>query len=499
MTHEAGPLRAADPGHADSVFQTGASAIRDGLDAEALPLLKAGVENHPADARIWQLLGLAYRNLEDLEPALKALDKAAALAPADALIAHTRARAALEAGLPAIDPFERARRLAPNDGAVILGAMAALFAEGRLDDAIAALDRLLHEHPGWLEGHALAARLRWLRGEVRHFTSSFERALETAPRDIRLWSGMIETLMHAAMYDEALAAVARGRAAAGPHEALDGFEAACVAEKGETAEADRLFARLGPPTQIPMAVRHIRHLLRAGRPEQAAALAEPLSRTNGGNPVWPYLSVAWRLLGDPRWQWLEGNERLIGVYDLADRLPPLDALADRLRALHIATVQPLEQSVRNGTQTDGPLFARIEPEIRALRAAVVAAVERHIAQLPPPEAGHPTLGVKRAPVRFSGSWSVRLQGAGFHANHVHPAGWISSAFYVSLPPAGPGREGWLTLGQPQAELGIDLPPTRLIEPRPGRLVLFPSTMWHGTIPFEAGERLTVAFDVARPV
>ncbi|MBK9588986.1 MAG: hypothetical protein IPO50_10640 [Sphingomonadales bacterium] len=38
---------------------------------------------------------------------------------------------------------------------------------------------------------------------------------------------------------------------------------------------------------------------------------------------------------------------------------------------------------------------------------------------------------------------------------------------------------------------------RLIEPKPGRLVMFPSTMWHGTVPFDAGERLTVAFDVPR--
>ena len=108
---------------------------------------------------------------------------------------------------------------------------------------------------------------------------------------------------------------------------------------------------------------------------------------------------------------------------------------------------------------------------------------------------------RRAPIRFAGSWSVRLTGEGFHVNHVHPAGWISSAFYVALPEAAMGGEahaGWLSLGEPQAELGLDLPPIRLIEPRPGRLVLFPSTMWHGTRPFATGERLTVAFDVASP-
>jgi hypothetical protein len=36
----------------------------------------------------------------------------------------------------------------------------------------------------------------------------------------------------------------------------------------------------------------------------------------------------------------------------------------------------------------------------------------------------------------------------------------------------------------------------MVEPKPGRLVLFPSYMWHATRPFRAGERITVAFDIA---
>ena len=59
---------------------------------------------------------------------------------------------------------------------------------------------------------------------------------------------------------------------------------------------------------------------------------------------------------------------------------------------------------------------------------------------------------RRAPIRFSGSWSVRLTGEGFHVNHVHPAGWISSAFYVALPEAAMGGDahaGWLSIGEPQ--------------------------------------------------
>jgi len=62
----------------------------------------------------------------------------------------------------------------------------------------------------------------------------------------------------------------------------------------------------------------------------------------------------------------------------------------------------------------------------------------------------------------------------------------------------PADSGWLTLGEPDALLGIDLPPWRKIEPKIGHLALFPSAMWHGTVPFADGERLTVAFDVAPP-
>jgi len=492
-------LRTADPHNADSVFRAVAIAVRQGMAAAALPLAETGTRNHPDDARMWQVLGLAYRRLDDLAPAVAALTKAATLAPGDPLLAHSVARARMEAGLPATDHFERAHRLAPTDGSVLLGLAASRFADGDLEGAIAGIEDQLALHPGWVDGHKVSARLRWARGERESYTGSLERALAAAPGELLLWRELADTFMHAGSHKEVLAVIARGRAAAGDSPVFDALEAVCAAEQGETGTADRLFARLGPIEHITMAARYMRHLLRAGRPAEASAFADSWAGRDPDHLLVPYQSAAWRLTGDARWAWLEGDARLVGVYDLADRLPPLEALAGRLRALHLSQHHPLEQSLRGGTQTDGALFSRAEPEIRALRRAVVEAVEAHVAQLPPPVAGHPTLGGRRGPIAFSGSWSVRLTDAGFHVNHVHPAGWLSSALYVSLPESlGNGEQGWLKLGEPQAELGLGLAPFRTVEPKPGRLVLFPSTMWHGTIPFDAGERMTVAFDVARP-
>ena len=493
-------LRPNDP---DAAADAGLMARQCGREEEVLALVRTAAAAHPRHARLWQVLGLLHRSLDELDDAIKALDRAAGLAPADGLIAHGRARANLESGRPAVALFETAARLAPADGGVLLGLAAARLAEGRGEAAIAGLEAVLRRSPGWAEGQATLARLRWEMGDHDGYTATLEEALAASPRDLGLWRELLIALIHAGRHEQAMAAIERGRAAAGPSPVFDANEAACRAELGDSERADALFERLARLNDPMVAIRHIRHLLRTGRPGEAERIALPMTASVAGNEVWPYLSLAWRLTGDPRWQWLEGDERLVGIYDLGGAIPSLDALADCLRALHVTHHQPLEQSLRGGTQTDGYLFARTEPEIRALRQAIVEAVEAHIAQLPPPDPAHPQLSPPRdRAVRFAGAWSVRLTDEGHHINHVHPAGWFSSALYVTVPDAGEsggGEAGWLVLGEPHAELELDLAPFRKVEPKPGRLALFPSTMWHGTRPFAKGERMTVAFDVARPV
>jgi cytochrome c-type biogenesis protein CcmH/NrfG len=497
-------LRQANPHDASSVFEAAMAVLKAGDDEEeALSLVQHSLRHHPGEARLWQALGLLYRGLEDMAPAAEAFARAAALAPAEPLIAHSLARVRMEAGVAAAELFERAHRLAPQDGSVLIGRAAALFAEQRTAEAISGLDEQLRLHPGWIEGHQTICRLRWIDGEGDTYTRSFEEALSRNPADTAVWREYAETLMHAGTYDAALEILARARKVAGNALAFDASEAVAVAEKGhDIGLADQLFVRLGPIQHVTMAVRQVRHLFRTGRLEQGLAMAEQWAPRDPDLFLCPYLAAGWRLTGDPRWQWLEGDPRLVGVYDLSRQLPSLEALAERLRSLHLATHQPLEQSVRGGTQTDGTLLSRIEPEIRTLRTAIVDAVRAHLDQLPPTDKAHPHLCHRRdRKIRFSGSWSVRLTGGGRHANHVHPAGWFSSAFYVTLPPkdqSEAGTAGWLTLGEPQEEMGLTLEPFRLVEPKPGQLVLFPSTMWHGTRPFAAGERMTVAFDVARP-
>jgi hypothetical protein len=297
--------------------------------------------------------------------------------------------------------------------------------------------------------------------------------------------------------------VRRAEAAGIGPQAVAVFRAIAAAELDSSPFPEPLFRPFAPQADEQLAVWRIRHLLRVGRMEEALALIDRELASARAWSAWPYASLAWRLAGDKRWQWLEGDPRLVAVIDLTAALPALDEIAGTLRKLHLAKGEYLDQSVRGGTQTDGPLLSRIDPVIRRLRQAIVAAVEGYVAQLPDTDPRHPLLAPRRdRRIRFSGSWSVRLRAGGRHANHVHPQGWISSALYISLPDRQPGEAedaGWFTLGEPQDALGVDLQPWRKIEPRHAQLVLFPSWMWHGTVPFAQGERLTVAFDVRQPL
>jgi tetratricopeptide (TPR) repeat protein len=486
----------------DAAIELAETAISSGREAEAVSLVADAARRNVRDVSLWQWTALLHRNLDQHEAALGAFRKAAELAPADPLLAHSVARTTLEAGLPSVDLFERAVALAPGNASVLRGRAAARCAAGDIEAAIAELDAVLVANPGWAEGHDLAGQLRWMNGQPENFTLSVERALDRKPDDAQLWRVLLSQLIHAERFEQALAEVERGRAILGDHVVILANEAIALAELRRDEEADALFARLANIRDSSIRVHEIRHLLRSGRVEAAALVAEPLVEGSDAALVWPYLGLAWRLLGDPRWEWLDRDGAFIRSFDLAPSLPSLDLLAETLRALHRSSGQLLDQSPRGGTQTDGNLFQRIDPQIQLLRAAIVETVQTYVDDLPDVDPRHPLLRHRRdRSVRFAGAWSVRLTGAGYHVSHNHPQGWISSAFYVAVPPAeaGAGEEaGWLAFGLPPEGLGLDLGATRTIRPEPGKLVLFPSTSWHGTLPFRTGERMTVAFDVAPP-
>ncbi|WP_338447465.1 putative 2OG-Fe(II) oxygenase [Pelagerythrobacter marensis] len=473
-----------------------AIAARNAGDArEWIARLERRLDEAPDNSRLWHTLGTLHRAELETEQAIAAFSRALQLDAASAVTAHALARATLEAGRPAVDLYDAALALAPADGTILVGRAAALSAEGQAGRAIEELRTLLHSNPRWADGHKHLAEMLVAEGRADEQLATLDAAIGQYPRDPQLRATRLDILYRGQQFAELAAFAEACERALGASDGLTIYKAIALSELGQSAKADSLFASILPTSSPELASHAMRHHLRCGRPETAATIGEALLDAPGSNHVWSWLGTAWRLLGDSRAEWFYRPD-LVQTFALLDG-EQLERLVELLRGLHRTRSAHLGQSVRQGTQTDGPLLARTEPEIVALRKAIVSQVAFYMAALVD-DRTHPVLAAKPSRPRIAGSWSVRLQGGGYHANHVHPEGWISAALYFVTPDsaADDPHAGWLSLGEPPKELDLALEPLRLIEPVPGRLVLFPSTTWHGTRPIDGGERLTVAFDIA---
>lgn len=499
---------ATQPAYLAGWVNRGRVASRKGQHEQAVGFLERACAIDPKSVLARTSLGEAHRAARNFDKAVEVLKEAVALNPQGSVRLQLglalRAAERQPEAIAEYDAAERAGHCAPE---LLDNRGAAWLDLGDVERAKADYDALVARFPGYLGGHRARARLYWDWGLEGDPFESYRRTAEAYPREAAVWSEWLSTLLSFRQFETALDVAERAGKAIGDGPLTKGAKAVALSEVGRLAEAGATFeACMAKFADQPLFLNsYVRHLIRAKDPQRAIALAEhSIARDPDNQVAWAYLGTAWRMLGDPRERWLHDYQHHVTQVDA--RPPGFDgsaedfamAVAPTLRALHLAKVHPADQTLRNGTQTPGALFDRREPEIRQIRQAVEAAALAFMEALPDDPA-HPLLRRKGQAVAFTGSWSVRLMQHGFHINHVHERGWLSSAYYFALPPPDPadaGQAGWLQLGAPPEELGLAMEPRRIIEPKVGTLVLFPSSMWHGTVPFAAsGERLTAAFDI----
>ena len=454
-----------------------ATALRDSADlAGAEQALRKAVALEPGNGESWTALGIIRRLIGD---------------PRDALACYQRARAAGFA----------APELADAEASAYLDA-------GDIPEALRRAEALTQTAPAYVAGHLLLAHLRWENRATDDGDplESLAQAVVQQPQHTELRNALVGALLDAQRGQEALphVRILRAHKDSAP---LVLAHALALEQMGELPSAlavvDAALPSLGAPRGFGGAFARL--LLRARQPERAAKFAlMEVERAPEDQGAWAMLSTAWRLLDDPREHWLCDYDTLVMSLDVeppagySDQADFIATLAATLEALHVAQQAPINQSLRGGTQTPGNLFGRPDPVIGGVREALHASVRKAIAALPHDEK-HPFLSRNSGDIVFNGSWSVRLRKSGSHVNHFHNRGWLSSAFYVQLPPSvesgDAAHPGWIQFGEPPAHLDTQLGPRRVVQPKAGRLVLFPSYMWHGTVPFaDETPRITIAFD-----
>jgi len=517
-----------------------------GESRDALEALEKATRMHPGYGEAWYNLGKVHFDLEEYQAAIKALevakktwsqkdpkpqtllgDVAGKLGDHQGALGHFEEALKinpdyfnalhnyaltlkmLERQEEALEYYEKAKAIRPAVANLYYNMGNAYFELGRIDEAFINYEKAIDIKPDFLAAHATLNERYWRYGHRDKYLKSYPGAITRAPAALDLRFQYIDCLIREDKFSEAHQEVQKMLGVQGSRENPRVFHllAKIQARQGDVGDAWNSLEKCieMAPEEVEFRKDYTKFLIRLGKVDEALKHMDRAYEIAPQNQeILAYQALCWRLLGDQREPAINNYEEFVRGYKI-ETPPGYKDLAEFNRALnraldhfHTAKMQPSDQTLRGGTQTVAYLLDKNVKEIQELRRAFEQTIRRYVADLPD-DPGHPFLGRKSDKVRFTGSWSVRLRDQGFHVNHTHPDGWISACYYVSLPgvvkEGSQDKQGWIKFGESPLDLGKKEVIGRIVQPEEGLLVLFPSYMWHGTVPFSSTEpRTTLPFD-----
>ena len=180
----------------------------------------------------------------------------------------------------------------------------------------------------------------------------------------------------------------------------------------------------------------------------------------------------------------------LGVGDELD-----DALiAKILEASRGLDAQP-QELLQNGKQTAGNLFLSDKPCIKEIKRIVEKRITAYRRKFAHSQDGF----VKDWPEdALLFGWVIYMSEGGNLKSHMHKQGWLSGSLYLNVPKDISNDQGNIVfeLCGDEYPTGNGNLPTREVNVRTGDLVLFPSSIFHRTLPTRSqATRISLAFDV----
>ncbi|BDU14999.1 tetratricopeptide repeat protein [Lysobacter auxotrophicus] len=455
------------------------------IDA-ALASLSIAMQRLPQEPRAAFRYATAAFHAGDYATAADAFEAAARLKPdwTEAWNNLAAAHGKRQEYAAAIAAARNALQLAPNDASAhqsLAALQSNLFDRQSLQEGLQHALRALQLDPALAEAHRNAAILSRKLSDPTGAEAHARRALELAPRDIDVIDTLGEQLQLNRNTRDAVNVYAQALAMGVTSPTLHRQHGIALLHDGQLdAARDELQDAL---RHVPDDQRTIAHLGVVEAQHDAARAA----------------------------QWL-GLHRHVHVVELptpegfADARAFHDALADDIRRHSQQRWEPAGLAARNA-YLSGDLLADHTAAITGFEQRLREAIDAFLVDSRNARGGADALAgdvfLRNVPTRYRVHvWATQAAERGFIDTHIHEDSWLSGAYYVELPPAirddDATHAGWIEFGRPFASL--PQPPEgalRRLCPKVGTLLLFPSYLFHRTLPYAgSGERISISFDLA---
>lgn len=417
-------------------------------------------------------LGIALTHTQQLDEAITIYKKAIQIKP-DFFEAYGNLGTVLQAQgqlKAAIECYQKGLKINPQDARGHFNLGTALRDSGALNDAVDSYKRAITLFPNYTDAHNnLGETLRDL-GEMDRAINSYQAALNLNPNHAQANYNMAEFCYLAKRYLDAI-----------PY-----FEASQLDDWQE---------------------RQLYCLYKAEEFDAFKTNRDALIANNTYKHTSPFLatlSTHYSINFDKPDPYNFCKNGLDFVYKKSiPELVNTDLLQALLNDINTADIAERKQGrLTNGQQSAGNLFKRNEASFQTLASLIkkeFLAYKNHFS-----DADCELIQSFPDELEFTSSWYVKMQQGGHLSAHIHEIGWISGAVYLKMPSTN-GLEGAFEYGTH----GDDYPvkyqdsyakfPVKQIMPSVGDIVLFPSSLFHRTIPFNSiDNRICIAFDL-KPV
>lgn len=469
----------------------------EGRAAQAYSAFSQAAAAAPGDARCYLGLAQSLLQMGHHQKAIAAGQQALRLEPNfwQPMLVIADALDALGHSAEAIEQYERLLALGVASPVVHLGLGNALQKKGRLAEAREQFQRVIAIAPDQVAGYCNLGNALTAMGQYPEAMALYRQALQlpSAVRDLlhtNLAKVCFVTGDYAGTEAESRQALAINPDFAEAH----GFLAEALRKQGRYAEAVPHFRRHGTAES---AAKAVEELYRLGDMAVFAAAQRELHESQPGNVRLAALSVRAALEHGPQYvsRFCAEPLRRVGIGNVKEKLEPFGRftadILEEARALDTVW-EPPAKTTRGGYQTEGNLFDLSTPAVTRLRGVLGESVAAYFNG----HAGATDHYVTHWPrgMDLTG-WIVRLRRQGKQGMHMHPDGWLSGVLYLQVPVLAPpqGALGFSLIGVEPSETQK---PDFQHQPKLGDLVLFPSSLFHYTVPFEGDEeRISLAFDL----
>lgn len=365
----------------------------------------------------------------------------------------------------AITCYQHGLKINPQDARGYFNLGTALRDEGLLDDAVASYQQAIRLFPNYTDAYNNLGETLRDRGDMDDAVRNYQVALTLNPNHPGANYNMGEFLYLAQRFDEAVAYFERSQ--------LDDWQARSMYCLYKAERFDDF------KTSLDEIVRTTRHTA-----PFMATLATHYAINFGVEDPYNFCKNGFDFVYQN------------SISELAEPDSPL--LKQLLHDIeHTDIAERVQGMLYNGKQSAGNLFKRPEPSFRRLGELVKQEFVNYKNRFA--DADCELIRSFPKELEFTSSWYVRIRRGGYVDRHIHEVGWISGAVYLALPTDKKDpTEGSFEYGihgdnYPKKH---DNFPVGIATPKVGDIVLFPSSLFHRTIPFSSDEiRICIAFDL----